>query len=211
MPITTAAWIIGGSTLASAGIGASSSKSAASQQERAMQQEAAARQQDLDFRRKIFEEEKAFQGPMREELRNQALSTQPLGYERTSGEIKKQYSNVLRNLSGYGGMGGGNVGAAARQAQFGQAQDLTKAYDEGVMKRMALLQAMGTGGNVANYANMYAQGFGGQADMYGRNASMYGNLAAAGAEAMGKAISSGIGAYGTIYGGVAGNPNYKPS
>lgn len=205
-PITMAALVVGGSTLASAGMGMSSSSKAAKQQESAMAQEAAAREKDLAFRQKMYQEEKAFYDPMRQELRSMAMSKDPLGYNQLASNIRKNYSDVLR---GIGPSNSGLAGSAGRQAQFSQAQDLTKAYDEGLMKRMALLQGMGMGGNQLQYGTNVSAGMENMAGMYGNRATMYGNLAAAGSQAAGQAISSGIGAMGSIYGGAFSNPNFK--
>jgi len=212
MPFTTSALIIAGSTAASAGMGMASSSKAASQQEKAMAQEAAAREKDLAFRQKMYADEKAFYDPMREQIRNMALSDKPLGYDRNAGEIKKQYSDAMRNLTSGASFNSGLAGGAGRQAMFGQAQDLTKAYDEGVMKRMALLQGIGMGGNQLQYGMNVSGGMENMASMYGNNASMYGNLAAAGSAAAGQAISSGMSALGSMYGqGGFGQNNYIDS
>lgn len=202
----TAAMLIGGSTLVSAGMGMSSSSKAASEQEKAMAQEAAAREKDLAFRQKMYADEKAFYDPMREQVRNMALSDKPLGYDRNAGEIKKQYSDAMRNITSGGNFNSGLAGGAGRQAMFGQAQDLTKAYDEGVMKRMALLQNIGMGGNQLQYGTHVGGAMENMAGMYGNRSTMYGNLAAAGSAAAGQAIASGISAMGSAYGGAFSNP-----
>lgn len=203
----TMAMIMGGSAAISGGMGMASSSKAAKQQDRAMAQEAAAREKDLAFRQQMYQEEKAFYDPMRQELRSMAMSKDPIGYAKTSSEIKKQYSDALRNITAMGG-NSGLAGSAGRQAQFGQAQDLTKAYDEGVQKRLALLQGMGMGGNQLQYGTNVSSGMENMAGMYGNRATMYGNLAASGAAAAGQAISSGMGAIGSAMGGYYGNPNY---
>lgn len=202
----TMAMIMGGTAAISAGGGIASSSKAAKQQDRAMAQEAAAREKDLAFRQQMYQEEKAFYDPMRQELRSMAMSKDPLGYNQLASNIRKNYSDVLR---GIGPSNSGLAGSAGRQAQFSQAQDLTKAYDEGLMKRMALLQGIGMGGNQLQYGMNVSGGMENMAGMYGNRATMYGNLAAAGAQAAGQAISSGLGAIGSVMGGAYSNPNYR--
>ena len=203
----TAAMLVGGSSLVSAGIGASSSSKAASAQEEAMAQERAAREKDLAFRQQMYNEEKAFYDPMRNQLRTMAMGNQSIGYTQNAAEIKKQYADALRGITGQGGVTNGLAGGAGRQAMFGQAQDLSKTYDEGVMKRMALLQGIGMGGNQLQYGTHVGGAFENMAGMYGNRATMYGNLAAAGSAAAGQAISSGISGLGSLYGGAFSNPN----
>ena len=202
----TAAMLVGGSSLFSAGIGASSSSKAASAQEEAMAQERAAREKDLAFRQQMYNEEKAFTQPMRDQLKAMATGNQSIGYAQNSGQIKKQYADALRGITGQGGVTNGLAGGAGRQAMFGQAQDLTKAYDEGVMKRMALLQGIGMGGNQLQYGTHVGGAMENMAGMYGNRSTMYGNLAAAGSAAAGQAISSGVSAMGSVYGGAFSNP-----
>jgi len=199
-PITIAALVMGGTTLASAGMGASSAKKAGSMQERAMAQQAAAAQADLDFRKKLAADEKAFVQPVREKVRTAALSDRPLGYDQSSGEIKKQYSDVIRNVTAGGNFNSGLAGGAGRQAMFGQAQDLTKAYDAGQLAKLNLQtqflgmdQSTSLGLNVGGaYQNI--------GNMYGDNAKTFGNLAGMGSAAAANALTSGANAFGKLYG-----------
>lgn len=191
---------IAGATLVSAGIGASSSSKAASAQEEAMAQERASREKDLAFRQQMYNEEKAFTQPMRDQLKAMATGNQSIGYAQNSGQIKKQYADALRNLTGQGSVNSGLAGGAARQAEFGEAQDLSKVYDEGVMKRLSLLQQMGLGGKITELGMNVSGGMDNLASMYGNRGNMFGDLAGMGGKAIGDAISSGMSAYGNSQG-----------
>lgn len=198
---------MGGTTLASAGMGASSAKKAGSMQERAMAQQAAAAQADLEFRKKLAADEKAFIQPVREKVRTAALSDRPLGYDQSSGEIKKQYSDTLRNLGAGGNFNSGLAGGAGRQAMFGQAQDLTKAFDAGQLAKLNLQtsflgmdQSTPLGLNVGGaYQNI--------GNMYGDNAKTFGNLAGMGSAAAANALTSGANAFGKLYGMQTSTPS----
>jgi len=198
--MTAAALILGGTTLASAGIGASSAKKAGSMQERAMAQQAAAAQADLDFRRKVYQDEKAFTQPVREKVRTAALSDRPLGYDQSSGEIKKQYSDVIRNVTAGGNFNSGLAGGAGRQAMFGQAQDLTKAFDAGQLARLNL-QTQFLGFDQSTPLAMNVGGaYQNQGNMYGENAKTFGNIAGLASAATANALTSGASSFGKLYG-----------
>ena len=210
MPIT-AAFIIGGSTLASAGIGASSSSKAGNAAERAQQLQSQSAQQDLAFRQKMYEEAQAKYGPLEQQMLGQATSSQPLGYEMLSGQMQQQYADALRRIGqqGMGGMGGGLQGGAARQSQFGLATGLGSAYAQGQMNRLNLGQSL-LGRDPSTQLGMNVQGgFQGMGNIYGQQAGMYGQLAGQGANAMSQSLQ-GLGYnLGQMYGqGGFGQNNY---
>ena len=194
------ALILGGTALAGSGMAASSAKKAGSMQERAMAQQAAAAQADLDFRKKVFQDEKAFIQPVREKVRTAALSDRPLGYDQSSGEIKKQYSDTLRNLGAGGNFNSGLAGGAGRQAMFGQAQDLTKAYDAGQLAKLNLQQSFLGMDQSTPLALNVGGAYTNQGNMYGENAKTFGNIAGLASAAAANALTSGANSIGKVYG-----------
>ena len=196
----TAAMLVGGSSLFSAGIGASSSSKAASAQEEAMAQERAAREKDLAFRQQMYNEEKAFYDPMRNQLRTMAMGNQSIGYTQNAAEIKKQYADALRGITGQGGVTNGLAGGAGRQAMFGQAQDLTKAYDAGQLAKLNLQQSFLGMDQSTPLALNVGGAYTNQGNMYGENAKTFGNIAGLASAAAANALTSGANSIGKVYG-----------
>ena len=187
-----------GSAIIGAGSSMAGSSKASKAQEKAMQSQERSAQQDLAFRQKMYEDAQAKYGPLEQQMLGQATSNQPLGYDILSGQIQQQYGDALRRIGqqGMGGMGGGLQGGAARQAQFGMATGLGSAYAQGQMNRLNLGQSLLGRDPSAQLGMNVSGGMQNMSNLYGNTADMYGKLAGAGAQGVGNAISSGLGAYG---------------
>lgn len=189
MPVITAAYIMGGSAIASAGIGASSSSKAGNAAERAQRQQMEAAKADLAFRQKMYEEAQAKYGPLEQQLIGQATSNRPLGYEMLSGQMQQQYADALRRIGEQGNIGmGGLAGGAARQSQFGLATGLGSAYAQGQMNRLALGQSLLGRDPTTQLGMNVSGGMQNMGNIYGQQAGMYGQLAGQGANAMSQSL-----------------------
>lgn len=196
----TAAAITGGLGLLGSGLSANAGKSAASDAAKASEQQAAAQMANLNYQKQMAKWAMGYADPSLRRLSAEAKSDQPLDYGLMAAQIRRNYANQARNLTGlgYGRMAG--MGSAMRGLQLGQASDLSQAFAEGLSKKRGLQQWLGgtMGGAAMGQAGNVGQAYGGLGNVYGQQAQ----------QAYGAAQQGWQGAYQGILGAAQGLGSY---
>lgn len=170
-------------TIAAVGTGLSAynGMQANSNASKAMSAQQQAQQNDLAFRQQQYNRYLGLYGPVEEQLAREAQSSSPLDYERNAAQIKAQYADALRNISGSMGMrgiaGSGQDIGAMRNAALGQAGALSEAYAKGLINRRNLgLQLTGRG-DIQHAAGGLEGGMQNLSNFYGNQAGLFGGAA----------------------------------
>ena len=180
----TAATIMGGASLAGAGISALGASKNAKAATNAQNAQLRAQQEQLQFQRDQYNRYLGLMGPIEEQLASQAKSSQPLFYDQNKAQIQQQFSDASRNAATQMGMrgmaGSGTDLGMMRGAALGQAGALSGAYNQGLMNRMNLGMQLTGRGQIGQAAQGVAGGLQGMANLYGGQANLYNQAAAQG-------------------------------
>lgn len=151
----------------------------------ASRQEAMARE-NLDFQKRMWQEEHDFNQPIKELLRSQLMTPGALHWGETKGQIEQNYNNLDAATTGkmYGtGMQGTGLDAAITNTNLlNKGRDLSKAWLAGVMNKDQLATAL------LNHDKLpyYGQGVGKAYDALG---SMYGSRSIGDQNRYGRALA----------------------
>lgn len=147
--------------------------------------------QDLMFRQKMYEDEQRLYGPLRQRLVNEAMSDRPLGYDVTSGQIRRAYADQNRRALGlaYQMPGSGLMSNALQSGRLNLASDLANAYQRGMDARRQMGMAVAGGDKSAQLGMNYSQGLGNLSNFYGQQANQFNQAAAQGWQNFGQSLS----------------------
>ena len=174
---------------------------ASKKQKGALNAQMSAEQANLAFQQQIYDEEKAFNDPMRNQLREQVLSDDPLYYAQMRDQISKNYGLAERGqeaaASRNGTLGSGFNSGSTRSLLLSQAGDLSRAWQSGMANKNQLaLNMLGQDKRMGAAAGV-GQAYQGMANVNGQNAAMYGQAAQAGYSSAMQGLVGAITAYGT--------------
>jgi hypothetical protein len=182
---------------ASAGVGALTSAFSGARASREARREAAKQealqQQDLELRKRMYEEEKAYVQPIREALTAEAMSDEPLDYAQIAAQVKDNYAAAKRRLSA---TPGGLSNAALQGANLSEASALAGAYAQGKAARRALRSTLLSKDATAALGSNVAAGHGQQASAAGQRAAAQ----EAAARESWSNVARGLGSAATLYG-----------
>ncbi len=157
-------------------------------------------QQDLAFRQKLFEYEKALSGPVRAKLRNEYLSGQSLDYAENAAKIKENFQDLDRrdmNLN-YGKTAAGQLGSTIQARLMERAKALGEVYAGGLKaNRQVGLSLAGMDQTLQAGMNV-SRGNERVMDIYGRNSDIENEANKALMQNVGKSAASiayGLGRY----------------
>lgn len=185
---------VAAATLVVGAVGAMQANKNAKSGQEAMDRQAQLGQQGLDYQKQMGQWAMNYADPSLKRLNEAALSSQPLDYGLVSSQIKRQYADEARKLSGLG-YGQPGTASALRGLQLGQASDLSQAFAEGLAKRRGLQQfmastmtpqAMGQAGRVGGAIE-------GLGNVYGQQANVYNTAAQQGWQGAAQSIQGGLG------------------
>lgn len=161
--------------------GAYSAKKSGDAQKHAMEEQQRALAEDKQFRQEVYGRELAFQAPIKEELRKEYLSGQPLDYASNKAAIDREMGNVSRRITGLNyGTGMINSGIAANAPLaigLTGAQAKAQAWAEGQKARrnmglnlVGMANPLAAAGGVSSANQALSGMYGGWADRYGQAA-----------------------------------------
>jgi hypothetical protein len=192
-------WVTAGVGVGTAVIGAVSSNKASKKAKSAQSQQMQMLQADLAFRRKIYEEEKAFRDPLRNKLRDEVMQEGSLDYGLKKANIETQYGNAAREMTeeaARSGTTGSNLESGRRVSlALSKAKTLSQAWAEGVGQRRAALAALMSSANPMAAAGGVSDATRGIAGAYGDIAAGHASSAAAGWNAVASGLGSALGAW----------------
>jgi hypothetical protein len=158
------------------GLGGASSAKGEDAAGNAMGDQRTLTERDLAFRQQVYGNEAGLTYPQREKLKQLALSEQPLYYDKAAAQINKQYGQADRqaNYLNYGSnLNFGQETSRLQANALQRRQALAGAYQQGLTNRTNLLTTSAGMGAPLQAAGMVGQGFQNSANMYGDWANMY--------------------------------------
>ena len=182
-----------------------SGNQASKAQKGALNAQMAAQDANLSFQKQIYDDEKGFSDPIRNQMRDQVLSDDPLYYAQMRDQISKNYGLAQRSQEAAAGrngtIGSGFNAGATRSMMLSQAGDLSRAWQSGQMnKNQIAMSLLGQDKRMQGAAGV-GQAYQGISNVNGQNAAMYGQAAQAGYGAAANGLMQGITAMGTMVGG----------